>query len=173
VAYVRAEHGGSQPDLYEMLGVAPEATREEVVQAWRRRARDEHPDSRPDDTTAPARFRALAEAYRVLADPASRTAYDRAAGHRRHPRAEEPDGTIGRTPPVRRDLTAPDMVVAPAVRVPDVPLRAGPVWIEPAPQSPPPGPVADMDLADMDLVGRDAVLAELVFRYLARWGRPW
>ncbi len=166
---MRAEHEGSQPDLYEMLGVAPEASRQEVVQAWRRRARDEHPDSRPDDATAPARFRAVAEAYRVLSDPASRAAYDRTAGYRRHPRTEDPNGTTGRTPPMRRrDLAGTDAVVAPTMRVPDAPLRAGPVWIEPAFQSRPQGPVTDMDLVD-----RDAVLAELVFRYLARWGRLW
>ncbi len=65
-----ADHGGSPPDLYELLGVDREASRAEITRAWRRRARVEHPDSRPRDAAAPARFRALAEAYRVLGDPA-------------------------------------------------------------------------------------------------------
>ena len=61
---VSAEHDGSQPDLYGMLGVDREASREEIARAWRRRARAEHPDSRPGAAAA-ARFSALAEAYRV------------------------------------------------------------------------------------------------------------
>ena len=73
-----ADHGGPGPDLYRLLGVPQEASREEIAQAWRRRARDEHPDARPADANAPGRFRALAEAYHVLGDPARRAAYDRA-----------------------------------------------------------------------------------------------
>ena len=57
-----ADHGGPGPDLYQLLGVPREASREEIAQAWRRRARAEHPDSRPGDADAPGRFRALAEA---------------------------------------------------------------------------------------------------------------
>ncbi len=67
-----ADHGGPAPDLYQLLGVSRRASSAEITQAWRRRARDEHPDARPDDADAPGRFRALAEAYQVLADPASR-----------------------------------------------------------------------------------------------------
>ena len=58
-----ADHGGPGPDLYQLLGVPREASRQEIAQAWRRRARDEHPDSRPRDAAAPERFRALAEAW--------------------------------------------------------------------------------------------------------------
>jgi curved DNA-binding protein CbpA len=110
VSSMSAQHGDSQPDLYAILGVGRDATREQVIQAWRRRARAEHPDSRPDDAAAPARFRALAEAYQVLADPARRAAYDRASGYQ----------------PSRRE-SAP----RPA---PGAPLRAGPVRVEPLPQ---------------------------------------
>jgi curved DNA-binding protein CbpA len=73
-----ADHSGPAPDLYQLLGVRPEASREEIALAWRRRARAEHPDARPADADAAGRFRALAEAYRVLGDPARRAAYDRA-----------------------------------------------------------------------------------------------
>ena len=44
-----ADHGGPGPDLYQLLGVARGASREEIAQAWRRRARAEHPDRRPGD----------------------------------------------------------------------------------------------------------------------------
>ncbi len=62
------DHGQQDPDLYQLLGVSRRASREEIVQAWRRRARAEHPDSRPRDAAAPGRFRVLAEAYQVLSD---------------------------------------------------------------------------------------------------------
>ena len=70
--------GGPGPNLYQLLGVPREASREDIAQAWRRRARAEHPDSRPGDAAAAGRFRALAGAWRVLGDPARRAAYDRA-----------------------------------------------------------------------------------------------
>ena len=73
-----ADQGGPGPDLYQLLGVSRGASREEIALAWRRRARDEHPDARPADAAAPGRFRALAEAWQVLGDPARRAAYDRA-----------------------------------------------------------------------------------------------
>ena len=73
-----AGHGGPGPDLYQLLGVARDASAEQVALAWRRRARAEHPDARPADADAAGRFRALAEAYRVLGDPVRRAAYDRA-----------------------------------------------------------------------------------------------
>jgi DnaJ-class molecular chaperone len=42
-----ADHGGPGPDHYELLGVARDASREEIARARRRRARAEHPDRRP------------------------------------------------------------------------------------------------------------------------------
>ena len=85
-----ADHGGPGPDQYQLLGVPREASREEIAQAWRRRARDEHPDARPADAGAPGRFRALAEAWQVLGDPARRAAYDRALARERQPAARVP-----------------------------------------------------------------------------------
>ena len=77
-----AEHEGPGPDLYQLLGVARGASREEITRAWRRRAAAEHPDRGRRDAAAPARFRALAEAYQVLGDPARRAAYDRTLDRR-------------------------------------------------------------------------------------------
>src|SRR6201997_4909464 len=95
-----ADHAGPDGDLYQLLGVPREASREEIAVAWRRRARDEHPDARPDDVGAPGRFRALAGAWRVLGDPARRAAYDRALARER-PSAARVPAAPGRVP-VRR-----------------------------------------------------------------------
>ncbi|WKZ83208.1 MAG: DnaJ C-terminal domain-containing protein [Acidimicrobiia bacterium] len=64
-------------DYYETLGVARDAGPEEIKRAFRRLARETHPDANPDDAAAEERFRAVAEAYEVLSDPQRRAAYDR------------------------------------------------------------------------------------------------
>jgi len=64
-------------DYYEVLGVARDASREDIKRAFRRLARETHPDSNPGDPQAEERFRSVAEAYEVLSDPGRRAAYDR------------------------------------------------------------------------------------------------
>ena len=81
------QEGGRVPDLYELLKVDRGASGGEITRAWRRRAAAEHPDRRPRDAAAPARFRALTEAYQVLGDPARRAAYDRTRGNQPGPGA--------------------------------------------------------------------------------------
>ena len=61
---------------YEVLGVGVHATADEIRQAYRRRARDHHPDANPQDSAAGERFRQVALAYQVLSDPAQRARYD-------------------------------------------------------------------------------------------------
>ena len=64
-------------DYYAALGVSREASPEEIKKAFRRLAREWHPDANPNDPNAEARFRDVAEAYEVLSDPARRASYDR------------------------------------------------------------------------------------------------
>ena len=64
-------------DYYEILGVGREASREEIRKAFRRLARETHPDANPGDTHAEERFREIAQAYEVLSDPTKRASYDR------------------------------------------------------------------------------------------------
>lgn len=72
---------------YEVLGVAREATAEEIHRAYRRLARQCHPDVNPR-TDARARFDELSAAYEVLHDPQERARYDRrsSASARQPPR---------------------------------------------------------------------------------------
>ena len=152
------DHGGPDPDFYQLLGVPRRASREEIVRAWRRRARAEHPDSRPRDAAAPGRFRVLAEAYQVLSDPARRAAYDRAL-------RSGPFGPGSTAPTVRvrpRHPAGPG--VRPPARAPEPPLWAGPVRVE--------GPHREPAAGGWD--EQEARLAVLALWYLAgEWGRPW
>src|SRR5439155_22385118 len=67
----------AERDYYEILGVARDADDAEIKRAFRRRARELHPDVNPDDPAAEARFKELAEAYEVLSNAETRAAYDR------------------------------------------------------------------------------------------------
>ncbi|HET9894534.1 MAG TPA: J domain-containing protein [Streptosporangiaceae bacterium] len=156
-----ADRGGSGPDLYQLLGVSREASRAEITLAWRRRARAEHPDARPDDVGAPDRFRALVQAWQVLGDPASRAAYDRSLARER-----QAPGLVRVT--VRRP-SGPGAAgeVQPLARVPGPPLRVGPVWVEGSRLAPRPDAGNEEDM-------RLAMLAELSLRFLIRVrGRLW
>lgn len=64
-------------DFYAVLGVRRGATTAEVRRAYQKRARQIHPDLNPGDPAAVERFRLLAEAFAVLADPQRRAEYDR------------------------------------------------------------------------------------------------
>lgn len=62
-------------DYYEVMGVARDATQDDIKRAYRKLARKYHPDV-SDDADAEARFKEVGEAYEVLKDPEKRAAYD-------------------------------------------------------------------------------------------------
>ncbi len=64
-------------DLYELLGLDRDASADDVKRAYRRLAREFHPDANPGNSEAAARFREIAAAYEVLSDPRRRARYDR------------------------------------------------------------------------------------------------
>ena len=64
-------------DYYEILGVAENASQEEIKKAYRKLAKQHHPDANPDDPEAEQRFKEISEAYRTLSDPERRKKYDR------------------------------------------------------------------------------------------------
>ena len=67
----------SKRDYYEVLGVAREATDQQIKSAYRKLALKYHPDRNPGDREAEERFKEAAEAYAILADKDKRSLYDR------------------------------------------------------------------------------------------------
>jgi DnaJ-class molecular chaperone len=64
-------------DLYEVLGVKRDASEEDIKRAYRKLARQYHPDRNPGDKQAENRFKEVQEAYDVLSDKSKRSNYDR------------------------------------------------------------------------------------------------
>ncbi|MFD2417796.1 molecular chaperone DnaJ [Amycolatopsis pigmentata] len=65
-------------DFYRELGVSSDASADEIKKAYRKLARENHPDANPGDTKAEQKFKAVSEAYGVLSDPTKRKEYDEA-----------------------------------------------------------------------------------------------
>jgi curved DNA-binding protein CbpA len=150
-----AHPDGPGPDLYQLLGVPRGASREQIAQAWRRRARDEHPDSRSGDAAAAGRFGDLAGAWHVLSDPGRRAAYDQTLGHAQ-PQAPGPAAGVTRRPGGM-----------PMMGKPGPALRAGPVRVEGPRGAPAPRGRDEEEI-------RLAILTRLALRYLAQeLDRPW
>lgn len=70
--------GPMADDYYEILGVTPEASQDEIKRSYRRLVKELHPDRNPDDPGAEERFKTVSEAYAVLSDPQRRREYDAA-----------------------------------------------------------------------------------------------
>jgi len=65
-----------EKDYYAVLGVASDATAKDITKAYRRLARENHPDAKPGDAAAEERFKEISAAYEVLSDEDKRREYD-------------------------------------------------------------------------------------------------
>ena len=139
--------GGDDP--YRVLGVDTGASQRDITRAYRQGVQQAHPDARPRDPAAAARFQALTAAYELLRDPGRRAAYDRA----------HPAGESSGQPPFRRPT--------PASRWRGSPIWAGPVHVEPA--ATPPAPSQHGRSATADFEDPVVILGPLRGR---RWGWP-
>lgn len=67
-----------EKDYYKVLGVASDAKPEDIKKAFRKLARQYHPDQNKDNAGAESRFKEISEANAILSDPAKRKEYDEA-----------------------------------------------------------------------------------------------
>ena len=63
-------------DYYRVLGVAKDASEKEITSAYRKLARENHPDANRGDAEAEERFKEISAAYDVIGDPDTRKEYD-------------------------------------------------------------------------------------------------
>ncbi|MFI5046012.1 MAG: DnaJ domain-containing protein [Acidimicrobiia bacterium] len=100
-------------DLYGELGVVRGASTDELSAAFRRRAKELHPDARAADPAATEEFKRVSRAYAVLRDPVQRARYDagievpRIDGRAPHGPWDASSRTDPRVPPVTARATAP------------------------------------------------------------------
>ena len=109
-------------DPYFVLGVAREASAEEIGRAYRRAARTSHPDGGGDGSAE--RFQAVSDAYDELRDPRRRAVYDRSHPPARSRTAAAPRGSVRYAAPGSQHLVlggrAPSAAAYPHVSAADV-----------------------------------------------------
>jgi molecular chaperone DnaJ len=71
-----AQHDWIEKDFYAILGVADAAPEKEITKAYRKLARQYHPDANPDNAAAESRFKEISAAYEVVGDAEKRKEYD-------------------------------------------------------------------------------------------------
>lgn len=82
-------------DYYKILGVDKNIPQKDIRSAYRKRAKQFHPDLHPNDPKAKAKFQALSEAFEVLNDPEKRAKYDKYGEQWRNADAYEQAGRFG------------------------------------------------------------------------------
>lgn len=73
---VKESSNGKKSSLYDVLGISSEASLEEIKKAYKKLAKNCHPDLNPNNTYAAGQFRKINEAYEILKDEEKRTEYD-------------------------------------------------------------------------------------------------
>ena len=78
-----------EPDYYAVLGLNESATERDIVNAYRKRAKETHPDKNPNDPNANENFRKVKEAYDFLMDSTKRKYYDEKRARAKRERERE------------------------------------------------------------------------------------
>jgi DnaJ domain len=157
------EHAGPRRnpgDPYHVLGVDTGASQRDIARAYRRAVQHAHPDARPRDPHAAARFQALTAAYDLLRDPDRRADYDRG-----HPAGESSGHLAQSRPPAPRWRCSPFLLGPPSSQ----PIWAGPVHVEP-PATAPAASQHQHSTAAADLEDPVVILGPLPGQV---WGWPW
>ncbi|KAF8624538.1 hypothetical protein AX15_005845 [Amanita polypyramis BW_CC] len=66
-----------ETELYDLLGISPDASEADIKKAYRKKAKEHHPDKNINDPGASQKFQEMLAAYEILSDPQSRELYDR------------------------------------------------------------------------------------------------
>ncbi len=156
-----------QSDPYEVLGIRRDASGADVSRAYRKLARDLHPDSRPAGADAADRLRALMAAHDLLSDPARRVAYDRQVTRRPAdpPRAARHGPSLSEAAAQLHPLGPAEVSPGTFPSRPGPALRPGPVRIEPLPHPRHEARnEASMSLAELQLLQLIARYSRLTWR---------